>query len=130
MLHCSIGQLPIGPSSAVCLNGEWNVELGYCKELHSDGIFSGPSQRRDISITDFKTGSETINAEDKSITFAMLTETENATLPANISEAIFDEWSITLNETVEDTAPLDLIKMEKLSDESFAITISSILPSD
>lgn len=57
MLHCSIGQLPVGPSSAVCLNGEWNVELGYCKELHSDGIFSGPSQRRDISISDFKTGS-------------------------------------------------------------------------
>uniref|UniRef100_A0A044U769 Sushi domain-containing protein n=1 Tax=Onchocerca volvulus TaxID=6282 RepID=A0A044U769_ONCVO len=130
MLHCSIGQLPVGPSSAVCLNGEWNVELGYCKELHSDGIFSGPSQRRDISISDFKTGSETVSAEDKAITYAMPTETENASLSAVVSESIFDEWSTILNETVEDTAPLDLMKMEKLSDESFAITISSILPSD
>lgn len=74
--------------------------------------------------------SETVSAEDKAITYAMPTETENASLSAVVSESIFDEWSTILNETVEDTAPLDLMKMEKLSDESFAITISSILPSD
>ncbi|VDK82478.1 unnamed protein product [Litomosoides sigmodontis] len=36
MLQCSVGQIPVGQLSAMCLNGKWTGQLGMCKELFND----------------------------------------------------------------------------------------------
>ncbi|VBB25996.1 unnamed protein product [Acanthocheilonema viteae] len=38
MLQCSMDQVPIGQSSAMCLDGKWTAELGVCKKLLNDNI--------------------------------------------------------------------------------------------
>ncbi|KAM3718104.1 Complement receptor type [Dirofilaria immitis] len=99
MLHCSIGQLPVGPSSAMCLDGKWNTELGYCRELHSEGVFSGSNKRHNILISDFDEESDaidtaTINAEEKSIITNVISTEVNST-EANSTEANSTEANST-----------------------------------
>ncbi|KAL3984762.1 hypothetical protein ACH3XW_35850 [Acanthocheilonema viteae] len=95
MLQCSMDQVPIGQSSAMCLDGKWTAELGVCKKLLNDNISNviiiEPKAKSDNFIQSHSTAQLEITpdntvgnyAEEKSVVINMAsTNAENMT-PTN-----------------------------------------------
>ncbi|EJW86669.1 hypothetical protein WUBG_02421 [Wuchereria bancrofti] len=154
ILHCSVGQVAIGPLSAVCLNGNWSAELGYCQELFVGGISSAMDRRSYViitqpnesfdytqsdSITQSATTTDTISvnaeANQSVITNAIITEAKNETLTETISDVFYDEYNtipeINLEETnTTSSQSQQLINNNELIQESNKVTTVSVLTDD
>ncbi|VIO98075.1 T-cell receptor beta chain ANA 11, putative [Brugia malayi] len=151
ILHCSVGQVPIGPLSAVCLNGNWTAELGYCQELFVGGISSAVDRRSYVIITqpngyiqsDSSTQSAmtsdaiTVNAEAKQsiMTNATITEAQNETLTEAISDVFYDKYNTISEPNLEETNTTAILSQQfidnnELIDEPDKMTIVSVLADD
>ncbi|CAG9537942.1 unnamed protein product [Cercopithifilaria johnstoni] len=107
ILQCSLGQIPTGHSSAMCLDGRWTAELGVCKKLLDNRISNNVNRTSNIKVTEPKVESgSTIQSEitpDNIVENAVEKSLVTNMLPANAENITLTNVGNTASANAEST---------------------------